>query len=28
MEAYTSGKLKITGDIMKAQLIGQLFRLN
>ena len=26
MEAYTSGKLKITGDIMKAQLIGQLFR--
>ena len=26
MEAYTSGKLKIAGDIMKAQLIGQLFR--
>ncbi len=26
MEAFTSGKLKITGDIMKAQLIGQLFR--
>ena len=26
MEAFSSGKLKITGDIMKAQLIGQLFR--
>jgi acyl dehydratase/putative sterol carrier protein len=26
MEAYTSGKLKISGDIMKAQLIGQVFR--
>jgi NAD(P)-dependent dehydrogenase (short-subunit alcohol dehydrogenase family)/putative sterol carrier protein len=26
MEAYTSGKLKITGDVMKALLIGQLFR--
>jgi NAD(P)-dependent dehydrogenase (short-subunit alcohol dehydrogenase family)/acyl dehydratase/putative sterol carrier protein len=25
MTAYTSGKLKITGDIMKSQLIGQLF---
>ena len=27
MEAYTSGKLKISGDIMKAQLVGQLFNL-
>jgi NAD(P)-dependent dehydrogenase (short-subunit alcohol dehydrogenase family)/acyl dehydratase/putative sterol carrier protein len=26
MEAYTSGKLKIAGDVMKAQLIGQLFK--
>ena len=28
MQAYTSGKLKITGDIMKSQLIEQLFELN
>eukprot|EP01008_Symbiontida_sp_HLA12_P000291 NODE_128_length_1248_cov_1.616889_g125_i0.p1 GENE.NODE_128_length_1248_cov_1.616889_g125_i0~~NODE_128_length_1248_cov_1.616889_g125_i0.p1 ORF type:complete len:311 (+),score=129.02 NODE_128_length_1248_cov_1.616889_g125_i0:115-1047(+) len=28
MQAYTSGKLKITGDIMKSQLIEQLFKLN
>lgn len=28
MQAYTSGKLKIEGDIMKSQLIGKLFKLN
>ena len=28
MQAYTSGKLKITGDIMKSQLIEQVFNLN
>jgi NAD(P)-dependent dehydrogenase (short-subunit alcohol dehydrogenase family)/acyl dehydratase/putative sterol carrier protein len=28
MQAYTSGKLKIEGDIMKSQLIEKLFRLN
>ena len=27
MEAYTSGKLKIDGDIMKSQLIGKLFKM-
>jgi putative sterol carrier protein len=27
MEAYTSGKLKIEGDLMKAQLIGKLFKM-
>lgn len=27
MQAYTSGKLKITGDVMKSQLIGKLFKL-
>ena len=27
MEAYTSGKLKIEGDIMKSQLIGKLFKM-
>ena len=27
MKAYTSGKLKIEGDIMKSQLIEKLFRL-
>lgn len=27
MQAYTSGKLKIEGDIMKSQLIGKLFKL-
>ncbi len=27
MQAYTSGKLKIGGDIMKSQLIGKLFKL-
>jgi putative sterol carrier protein len=26
MQAYTSGKLKIEGDIMKSQLIEKLFR--
>jgi putative sterol carrier protein len=26
MQAFTSGKLKISGDIMKAQLIGKLFK--
>ena len=26
MQAYSSGKLKVEGDIMKAQLIGKLFR--
>jgi putative sterol carrier protein len=25
MKAYTSGKLKVEGDIMKSQLIGRLF---
>jgi putative sterol carrier protein len=28
MQAYTSGKLKIEGDIMKSQLIEKLFKLN
>ena len=28
MQAYTSGKLKIEGDIMKSQLIWKLFKLN
>jgi putative sterol carrier protein len=28
MQAYTSGKLKIEGDIMKSQLIGKLFKFN
>jgi putative sterol carrier protein len=28
MQAFTSGKLKIEGDIMKSQLIGKLFILN
>ncbi|MHB8770150.1 MAG: SDR family NAD(P)-dependent oxidoreductase [Syntrophales bacterium] len=27
MEAYTSGRLKIDGDIMKSQLIGKLFKM-
>jgi putative sterol carrier protein len=27
MQAYTSGKLKIEGDIMKSQLIEKLFKL-
>jgi len=27
MQAYTSGKLKIGGDIMKSQLISKLFKL-
>jgi putative sterol carrier protein len=27
MEAYTSGKLKIDGDLMKSQLIGKLFKI-
>ena len=27
MQAYTSGKLKIGGDIMKSQLIEKLFKL-
>ena len=26
MRAYTSGKLKVEGDIMKSQLIGRLFK--
>jgi hypothetical protein len=26
MQAYTSGKLMIGGDVMKSQLIGKLFR--
>jgi putative sterol carrier protein len=26
MQAYTSGKLKIQGDLMKSQLIGKLFK--
>lgn len=28
MQAYTSGKLKIEGDIMKSQLIEKLFRVS
>ena len=28
MQAYTSGKLKIEGDIMKSQLIEKLFKWN
>ena len=28
MQAYTSGKLKSEGDVMKSQLIEKLFRLN
>jgi putative sterol carrier protein len=28
MQAYTSGKLKIEGDVMKSQLIEKLFKLN
>ncbi len=28
MQAYTSGKLVIEGDIMKSQLIEKLFKLN
>ncbi|MGW8300562.1 MAG: SCP2 sterol-binding domain-containing protein, partial [Desulfobacterales bacterium] len=28
MQAYTSGKLKIEGDIMKSQLIEKLFKFN
>jgi len=28
MEDYTSGKLKIGGDIMKSQLIGKLFKMD
>ena len=27
MQAYTSGKLKIEGDVMKSQLISKLFKL-
>ena len=27
MKAFTSGKLKIDGDVMKSQLIGKLFKL-
>jgi putative sterol carrier protein len=27
MQAYTSGKLKIDGDVMKSQLIGKLFKM-
>ena len=27
MQAYTSGKLKIEGDIMKSQLLGKLFKI-
>jgi putative sterol carrier protein len=27
MQAYTSGKLKIEGDVMKSQLIGKLFKI-
>jgi putative sterol carrier protein len=27
MQAYTSGKLRIEGDIMKSQLIGKLFKM-
>ena len=26
MQAYTSGKLKVEGDILKSQLIGRLFK--
>jgi putative sterol carrier protein len=26
MQAYTSGRLKVEGDIMKSQLIGRLFK--
>ena len=26
MQAYSSGKLKVEGDIMKSQLIGKLFK--
>ena len=26
MQAYSSGKLKVEGDIMKSQLIGRLFK--
>jgi len=26
MQAYTSGKLKVEGDIMKSQLIAKLFK--
>jgi putative sterol carrier protein len=26
MTAYTSGKLKIKGDLMKSQLVGKLFK--
>ena len=28
MQAYTSGKLKLEGDIMKSQLIEKLFKFN
>ncbi|MEZ4576777.1 MAG: SCP2 sterol-binding domain-containing protein [Desulfobacterales bacterium] len=28
MQAYTSGKLKIEGDVMKSQLIEKLFKLS
>jgi putative sterol carrier protein len=28
MQAYTSGKLKIEGDVMKSQLIGKLFKMS
>lgn len=28
MKAFTSGKLKIDGDVMKSQLIGKLFKMN
>jgi putative sterol carrier protein len=28
MKAYTSGKLKVEGDLMKSQLIGRLFKFN
>jgi putative sterol carrier protein len=27
MQAYTSGKLKIEGDLMKSQLLGKLFKI-
>jgi putative sterol carrier protein len=27
MAAYTGGKLKIEGDIMKSQLLGKLFKI-
>jgi putative sterol carrier protein len=26
MEAFTTGKLKVEGDLMKSQLLGKLFR--